>query len=142
MKDTIKKEQFYPHPIATVWQAISNVEDISAWFIKADFEARVGYQYTFTHNNTVVKGEVLRADPVHTLIYTWIVGDPNTKTVVKWSLEEKDGGTQLTLEHSGISGYPTEEMATSMFSNFNGGWDNCLGQLTEHLVKEHHAERS
>ena len=69
-------------------------------------------------------------------MYTWIVGDPNTVTTVKWMLEEREEGTQLTLEHSGISGYQSEEMAINMFNNFNGGWDNCLSGLVKFLTAE------
>lgn len=138
MNDTIRKEQFYPHPIKAVWEAISNEAEITAWFIKADFKPEKGYRYTFTHEKTVVRGEVLVAEPVHTLVYTWVVGDPNTITTVKWFLREKDGGTHLTLEHSGISGYPTAELATTMFTNFNGGWDHCLSGLMKHLTSAGH----
>ena len=48
MKDVIKKEHVFNHPIDKVWDAISRAEEISIWFIKADFKAEKGYQYTFT----------------------------------------------------------------------------------------------
>jgi len=133
MSDIITREQFFNHPIDTVWKAISDEKEISTWFIDASFKAEPGFQYTFTRESTVIKGEVLTADPVHTLVYTWIVGDPNTVTTVSWRLKEVDGGTQLSLEHSGISGYPSEEMATNMFNGFSQGWDQCLSGLTSHL---------
>lgn len=48
MKDVIKKEQLFNHPIGTIWNAITKAEEISTWFIKADFKAEKGYKYTFT----------------------------------------------------------------------------------------------
>jgi hypothetical protein len=36
------------------------------------------------------------------------------------------------LTHSGISNY-TGETAIEMFNSFNGGWDNCIHELTDYL---------
>ena len=141
MKDVIKKEQLFLHPIDTVWNAISRAEEITAWFIKADFRAEKGYRYTFTaseeHNCTQITGEVKEADP-YTLVYTWIVQNTETETTVRWHLEPTEKGTKLILEHSGISFYP-EKSAVTMFSNFNAGWDNCLAELTAYLKNAVHA---
>lgn len=135
MDNAIKKEHFFDFPIGQVWQAISNEKEISAWFIKADFKAEVGYQYTFTHENTAIKGEVLKAEPVHHLVYTWVVSGTEAITTVKWALEEKEQGTLLTIEHSGLDNYPTET-AINMFNSFSKGWDNCIEELDKYLVKE------
>ena len=48
MKDVIKKEQLFNHPIDVIWNAITKAEEISTCFIKADFKAEKGYKYTFT----------------------------------------------------------------------------------------------
>jgi len=47
MKDVIIKEQMLNHSIDKVWNAISKQEEISTWFINADFKAEPGYKYTF-----------------------------------------------------------------------------------------------
>lgn len=132
MKDIITKEHVFKHPIGEVWKAISEAEEISTWFIKADFKAEVGYKYTFTHDSSNITGEVLQAEPVHTLIYTWVVGGTDAITTVKWKLTETDNGTHLMLEHSGISNYPGET-AVTMFDKFNGGWSNCITNLEKYL---------
>ena len=136
MKDVIRKEQQINFPIKEVWNAISTAKEISTWFIQADFKAEVGYEYTFTHESTQIKGHVLEASPFHTLIYTWIVGGTGVETTVKWKLEENTNGTLLKLEHSGISNYPTEEMATNMFSSFENGWGSCIVNLTKYLSNQ------
>lgn len=138
MKDVIKKVHQYNHNIADVWKAISEAEEISTWFIKADFKAEVGYEYTFTHEGTVINGKVLKADPVFTLAYTWIVSGTGVETTVTWNLKENDEGTMLTLEHSGISNYPNEQMATTMFESFSGGWDSCISKLNKFLTDKKH----
>lgn len=141
MKDVITKEHVFDHAIDTVWNAISKAEEISAWFIKADFKAEKGYRYTFTaseeHNCTQITGVVKKADP-YTLVYTWIVQDTNAETTVTWFLEPVKEGTRLRLEHSGISKYP-DKSAVTMFNNFNAGWDNCITELTTYLKQAVHA---
>ena len=136
MKDVIKKEVTFNHPINKVWDAISKAEEISTWFIKADFKAEKGYHYTFTSEPnekgcTTISGVVKNADP-YLLIYTWIVADTKVETTVSWNLEIVENGTKLTLEHSGISNY-AGETAIAMFESFNGGWNNCISELTSYL---------
>ena len=142
MQDVIKKQHQYSQAITEVWKAISEAKEISAWFIQADFKPQSGYRYTFTHENTKITGEVLEANPVYKLVYTWMVVGTGVETTVSWTLEENEEGTLLTLEHSGISNYPTEEMATTMFNNFSGGWDSCIVNLEKYLKESKHAEKS
>ncbi|WP_299555083.1 SRPBCC domain-containing protein [Seonamhaeicola sp.] len=136
MNDVINKEHVFNHAIDTVWRAITNADEISTWFIKADFKAEKGYKYTFTSEPnekgcTVISGEVKNANP-YTLIYTWIVADTKVETTVKWELESIAEGTKLYLEHSGISNYEGET-AVKMFESFSGGWANCINLLTDYL---------
>ncbi|MEM7187325.1 MAG: SRPBCC domain-containing protein [Bacteroidota bacterium] len=140
MKDQITKEQFYPHPISAVWNAITLADQLTAWFIKADFKAEVGYQYTFTSSGedcTEITGEVKKATP-YTLEYTWIVAETNVETIVRWTLREQGEGTELHLEHSGIAGYGGDT-AVKMFESFNGGWENCVNLLLGYLKEQVHA---
>ncbi len=76
MKDVILKEHIFDHSIDKVWNAITKEEEISTWFIKANFKAEKGYKYTFVASEEKgcinITGEVKEADP-YTLIYTWVV---------------------------------------------------------------------
>ncbi len=136
MNDVIKKEHQLNFPMKEVWKAISTAEEISSWFIQADFKPEVGFEYTFTHEDTKITGKVLEADPYHNLVYTWIVGGTGVETTVSWKLKENEGGTLLKLEHSGIAGYPSKEMATNMFDSFQKGWASCVTNLDKYLKKE------
>jgi uncharacterized protein YndB with AHSA1/START domain len=135
MNDLIKKTYQFNHPIAMVWKAISVAEEISAWFIQADFKAEVGYRYIFTHQQTRITGEVLSVNPVTELAYTWVVEGTEVITTVRWKLEENNEGTLLTLAHSGISNYPGQS-AVVMFNNFRGGWDSCVNNLEKYLSEK------
>lgn len=112
-------------------------EEISTWFIKADFKAEAGYHYTFTAGEekgcTQITGIVKEANP-YTLVYTWVVQDTVSVTTVKWVLEKVKEGTKLYLEHSGIANY-SRDTAVTMFGHFNAGWDNCISELSKHLTK-------
>ncbi len=141
MKDVIIKEHIFNHSIDKVWDAISKAEEISTWFISADFRAEPGFRYTFTAGEekgcTQITGVVKEANP-YTLIYTWVVQDTDTETTVKWVLNKVENGTKLYLEHSGISNYPGDT-AVTMFGHFGAGWDNCVSELSKYLTKELHA---
>ena len=136
MSDIIKKEIILNSDIKKVWHAISKEEEISKWFLKADFKAQKDYNYVFKsagEDCTKITGIIIEANP-YTLIYTWIVENTNIETTVKWALKAVENGTKLTLEHSGISGY-SEKTAIMMFESFSGGWDNCFNGLNGYLAK-------
>jgi len=132
--DQINKEVILKSDIQSVWNAISRAEEIQAWFLNTDFKAEVGSSYTFSKSDgscPPISGTILEADP-YTLVYTWIVGDTDVETTVRWHLEEVESGTKLSLQHSGISNY-THETAVEMMAGFNEGWDNCLTGLSSYL---------
>jgi uncharacterized protein YndB with AHSA1/START domain len=139
MNRTITKEKVFNHSIDQIWNAITKAEEISSWFIQADFKAEKGYNYTFTSEPnekgcTTISGTVKEANP-YTLVYTWIVADTKVETTVTWTLEDLGGSTKLYLEHSDIENY-ADETAIAMFESFNGGWDNCINGLTAFLKEE------
>ncbi|MEQ8520491.1 MAG: SRPBCC domain-containing protein [Cytophagales bacterium] len=134
MKDQIVKEKLFNHSIDKVWKAITEAEQISKWFIHADFKAEAGYQYTLTateeHGSTKVKGRVLEANP-YTLKYTWGSGESAIETIVTWTLKQEGSQTKLILVHSGISKHG--EAAEEVMGHFDMGWDACLSVLPNYL---------
>ena len=139
MKDLIRKDHTYAHSIERVWAAITEQEQIAAWFIEANFKAEVGYAYTFKHKETVISGKVLEVSPVTKLVYTWVIsGTGDVETTVIWQLTAVPEGTHLQIEHSGISNYPEEGLATTMFNNYSKGWDNCISELEKYLKEVAH----
>lgn len=134
MKSTIVKELELRHSINRVWNAISNGDEISNWFLSADFKAEKGYKYTFNSSKedcVPIIGEVKEASP-YTLAYTWIVQGTSVETLVKWTLTPIETGTHILLEHSGIENY-SDATAIQMFESFDGGWENCLNGLENYL---------
>src|SRR5436853_7432879 len=51
-----------------------------------------------------IEGEFLEVDPPRKLVMTWHrAGAPGQPTVVTYMLEQLDGGTRLTLRHTGFT---------------------------------------
>ncbi len=138
MKDLLRKEHTYKRGIE-VWKAITDQYEITDWFIKADYKPVEGYDYKFTHEETTITGKVLEVKPVTKLVFTWIVsGIGDVETTVCWELSETPHGTHLVIEHSGISNYPNEAMATTMFNNYSDGWGDCISSLDKYLKELAH----
>jgi uncharacterized protein YndB with AHSA1/START domain len=127
----VELEHVYAHKIDRVWRAISDEQEISAWFIKADFKAIVGYHYTFTHETTTITGEVVTAAEPNELAYTWNIGGMDAESTVTWKLESVTEGTRLVLTHTGIESYG--DSAAQMFGAFKKGWETCMSDLGSFL---------
>jgi uncharacterized protein YndB with AHSA1/START domain len=46
VKDTLEKTQWFAHSIDTVWNAITETEQVSKWLVPTDFKAEVGASYS------------------------------------------------------------------------------------------------
>jgi uncharacterized protein YndB with AHSA1/START domain len=52
----------------------------------------------------VVECEVLEASPPWLLRYSWIGDEGESPTIVTYRLEEREGGTRFTCDHTGFRG--------------------------------------
>jgi uncharacterized protein YndB with AHSA1/START domain len=78
-------------------------------------------------NPYALEGEFLEVDAPRKLVHTWhLVGAPGAPTTVSYLLEKNDGGTRLTLRHSGFVS-PEACASTSV------GWETSLERLVEIL---------
>jgi len=114
----------------TNWWVRPGVFDTTEW----TGEVRVGGRWqasgTFRGRPYTLEGEVLVADPYRELVHTWhAVGSPATAQTVAYHLEPVDGGTRVTLRHSGFSS-PEACTQTAI------GWETSFGRLTELLTGE------
>ena len=136
MIDTIHFERRLNHPIQKVWNAISQAEHISRWFMKADFEARPGYRYQLNGKardewDGILKGEILEANPPHFLAYSFESNELIHPMRVTWTLSEIAEGTLLRLEHSGFS--KLAQNAERLETDITQGWTKHLGLLQDFL---------
>ena len=105
----------YPHPPTTVWRALTDPAIIPRWTSTGlggrpeGFSPVVGNRFKFIAKPApgfrgFVECEVLEVRAPELLRYTW-VGDENGETTyVTYRVEPHEGGTRLTIEHTGFTG--------------------------------------
>lgn len=131
MKQTINIQKEYPHPIQDVWDAITKQEALNTWFLPGDFRSEVGFHYHFKNQETKVRGEILEIEEPTLLVYTWIKGDTEIETTVRWMLQEIEGITRLSIEHSGIEKY--EQSVPWLIKNTHEGWQYVVVAIENYL---------
>lgn len=78
----------------------------------------------------VLEGEFLEVDPPRKLVHTWqMTGAPGKPSLVTYLLEAVDGGTRVTVRHSGIA---IPEICT----NTRIAWETSFERLAEILAAE------
>jgi uncharacterized protein YndB with AHSA1/START domain len=131
-------ERVMPHPPEKIWRALTQSDLITQWLMKNDFQATVGYRFTFRATpmpgwKGVTNCEVVTVEPPYRLVYRWGDGtesDSGLKTVVTWTLTPQSSGTLVRMEQSG---FRLEDEAG--FKGMGGGWPRILEQL-EHIIEE------
>lgn len=123
--------EFYPHPVEKVWRALTDPAAISTWLMPCDFCPQIGHRFTIRGNATGswrgwTQCRVLALEPFKRMEWQWESTDIEEPTRVSFELESVDGGTRLTLRHSGLSTNADIESLTQ-------GWPEKLRQLGEWL---------
>jgi uncharacterized protein YndB with AHSA1/START domain len=70
----VQFERHYPFDIMTVWDAITNPEKISKWFMKVELELKPGGRITFHYEdeqNTVGYGKITAVEKGKLFEYLW-----------------------------------------------------------------------
>jgi uncharacterized protein YndB with AHSA1/START domain len=100
---SIRLRRTYDAPIADVWDALTNPERISRWFLPISGDYRLGGRYQFEGN---AGGEILACERPHRLRVTCVYGevtDPADVSEVEGQLTAAgDEATVLELEHTAI----------------------------------------
>lgn len=99
-------EEVLPHPIETVWGALTDADAISDWLMAtSDFRPEVGVRFRMKTGQLSQDGwvdaEVLELDPPRRMVWAWSVKDGNPPTTVTFELTAEGDGTRLRLMHAG-----------------------------------------
>ena len=123
----------YDAPIEDVWDAITDPERISRWFIKPTGDLRVGGTFKLEGNASC---EILRCEAPRLLRVSWSYpGRPVDEVEVRLSLGE-GGETVLELEHASVAEvFITNDSETGTWG-IGAGWEAQLDYLAKYLHGE------
>jgi len=142
-RDAIVSEIQIAAPPERVFKALSDAGELTRWFRSPEcpvkswqMDARVGGRYSYaTEKGSIVvndvsefqcHGEILEFDPPRVLVYTWIANwhdDTAKRSVVRWELAPKQGGTHVKVTHSGLASLPIAR------KDYSGGWPGVVEML-------------
>ncbi len=129
MKFEIDFERTYSHPINRVWRAISESVEISAWLMENDFKPELGRAFTMSCEDDdggtdTYLCNVLELDPPRRMVWSWVLDGKQDQgeTRVAFDLEDVEGGTRLTIRHSG-------DRTPDIVERFKTDWPVKLDQL-------------
>src|SRR5690348_15358410 len=111
LAEAIVIERTYNAPIAQVWRALTDVDQMRAWYFDLnEFKPEVGFEFEFvvehegnTFHHLCKVTEVIAQKKI---AYAWrYKGEPGD-SLVTCELFAEDDKTRLTLTHTGIESFP------------------------------------
>jgi uncharacterized protein YndB with AHSA1/START domain len=137
MRKEIKQTWHFNQSPSEVWEYLTKAELIEQWLAKTDFKPVVGQEFQFTNSCKAdddkphyTHCQVLEIKPCKLLSYSWRKGtnkkEITVDSVVTWTLTDKNGGTELQLQHNGFT-LIEDTIAHSK------GWNECLTKIIELL---------
>jgi uncharacterized protein YndB with AHSA1/START domain len=145
MNKNIKLKWFYPYPVETIWECLTNPEILKEWSLsRGDFKAEVGFKWMEVSKprkkmnwDGKMYFEVLEVVPLKKLSYSFKggprEGEYNLDTVVNWVLIPREDGTELHLEQTGFTGMMNYLAAFFM----EQGWKNKVAKRLQQALQKH-----
>jgi uncharacterized protein YndB with AHSA1/START domain len=132
-------ERTFNAPIAKVWRAITDVDQMRAWYFDLkEFKPEVGFEFEFsvehegmTYHHLCRVTEVVRQKKI---AYTWrYKGEPGA-SLVTLELFAEDDNTRVKLTHTGIETFPKTPAYAR--KNFESGWTAIIGTELKQFVEQ------
>ncbi|MFD7845829.1 SRPBCC domain-containing protein [Nocardia sp. NPDC059764] len=133
----IELDQFYPHPPAKVWRALTTPELMGQWMMRpVGFEPVVGTVFEMTTRpmpgqnfSGEIRGRVLEVVEPELLTLTWndAAAERETGWVISWTLRPEGHGTRVLFSHSGFD--PEDAVMQRARSIMGGGWQGMHDRL-------------
>jgi uncharacterized protein YndB with AHSA1/START domain len=124
----VEKHLFIDAPPGHVYALLTDAQLLMQWMAPvATIEPHLGGRITWTHiNGDTVVGTFVELVPDRRVVFTYgwdrlDVGIPPESTTVEIDLRPRDGGTELSLVHTGL--------LAPMADAHSGGWANYLHRL-------------
>jgi len=140
MAKVIKHQFFFPHPVETVWQYLTESELMEQWLMKNNFQPIVGFDFQFRTGpipsldfDGIFYCKVLEIVPFKKLSYSWKSGpgegEITLDSVVVWQLQSTDKGTEVFLEHKGFA----KKENLNFYNGLTQGWIEKLNKIADLL---------
>ena len=126
---TIRKSILLRAAPAAVWAFLTDPDKLAIWFHRPTAPLLDGaYEMIGADSGArFMWGEVKLAKPFSRLEYTFEIAQMDgAASLVQWTLIEVDGGTRLSLEHSGL---PQGAEAFDLSLALDKGWEDHLAQM-------------
>lgn len=136
LTDAVVVERTLNTPIARVWQALTDVDQMRAWYFDLkEFKPEPGFEFEFIVEHEGLKYhhlcKVTKAIPPRKLAYTWrYKGEPGD-SLVTFELFPDGNKTQLRLTHEGLETFPKSPAYAR--KNFEMGWTSIATELQQFL---------
>jgi len=133
MKLNVLLVEDFPHPVEKVWRALTDPDALRVWLMENDFESRVGQRFVLRGREVPpgwrgwIDCELLELEPPNRMLWSWVHDEGDPPTRVEFRLDQIEGGTRLTLSHTG-------EIGPLIGSRLREGWPGKLADLGAHLA--------
>jgi uncharacterized protein YndB with AHSA1/START domain len=138
VETSLEFQQVYDAPIQRVWRALTNEEEMHAWYFAQlqQFRPLVGFEFVFANDGSPYQKEwrVTRVEEGRLLAHSWVYkGYPGSSEVI-FKLFDEGGKTRLKLTHTGLASFPQDPHFAR--NRFEDGCRQILGSnLKDHLAK-------
>lgn len=136
---TLELDQFYPHPPAKVWRALTEPDLMARWLMPTtDFEPVVGNRFRMQGRpieavdfSGEIVCEILELVEAKRLRISWddANADRPTGWVITWDLRPEGTGTRILFSHTGFD--PDNTSAQLSRTIMGGGWKGIIARLGE-----------
>ncbi len=135
-------ERTFDAPVALVWKALTDKEDIRQWsFDIREFAPVVGFEFQFYGGDEGAKYShrcrVTEAIPNKRLAYTWRYEGYAGDSLVTFELFAQGSNTRVRLTHAGLETFP--KLPAFAKANFVAGWTEIVGTSLKDFVEGRHA---
>lgn len=144
--DRIEKRIVLRAPRSRVWRAITTAREFGSWFrvnLEREFAEGATIRGKITHpgyEHVTMEMLIERMEPERYFSYRWhpYAVDPamdysaEPTTLVEFSLEDADGGTDLTIVESGFDRIPADRRAEAFRMNDNG-WAGQIKNIARYV---------
>jgi len=138
-REPLVVERTFDAPVALVWGALTDKEDIKQWFFNLpEFTPAVGseFQFDVEHEGFSYRHrcKVTEAIPNKRLAYTWRYEGHAGDSLVTLELSAEGSKTRIKLTHEGLETFP--DQADFRRENFEAGWTALIGDLLPKFLSQ------